>query len=1712
MKKAKTKPLAVIITAMLLAVSVLLCGLSAAAEDTKNGNSKGTSDTVTVTVNYYYYDEETVDHKGTSPYRPFVANMLRYSPAIIEQCPVIPGYKPYSLVEYEDPETGLIDYRYEYTPSVTLNFNKDGEEYNIFYKPANVSYSITLMKQNLTDDGYTPAATLYGTGLTGDVPKEFDEGYVFPFDYSDPTLRGKTLNNAFEGFTLMYYLPEVIAADGNTEFECYYDRNYYHVNFELGDGGFGSAPIYAPYEFTLSNTIVGTPKRPGFLFTGWSPSLEPYVSCDKTYTALWKEQVVPVSIIYKTADLKEEGKETSYSYWNDTNLLLGDNYLLNRTDYSSGQQPRAEDVVVFSRLVDDYKDAKARNYKDADYFEFDLEKTLQMNSCLQQSDKDLNGDGKIDSNDMFFKVNGDESTVITLYYSRKTYNLRFAYARKKLGALVYDYDTKIDTGKQYLLLVENSDKVLSTETDSYSYTSGGKTQKCTGLKTLSISGSTSLVYWHFDRADAEDDTAFYVWTMKDGVKKYLDINVQTTNDQVIRNLELVDETGKSVLHYAPFPKNHDSIMLYKTINGRNWYLNDIRDRHTIAAPSDWLPVTNGNKLKLLNRPDKIPGGTDIYISNRTYDGDDNNYDETGTKSGVTWTIKIKSVPEVTLPEGSRVKKSTYNKNYYDNKGNLKTSYIYYCLSLTAEYGEYIEDTWPADVLEEVYSVSGDPYRFGSWSSPKGSIYRNDHKPDHSNILGYYPTMSSDLMIDYEKNPVPVEHDSEGNEYGPIFYAWWGKNLPDDANIGWHGLEIFYEAIDDDDITSANILNIDMEEIDGKTYIKRDLYLIHCAHNLGTRVDPFMYEGVTIIPSEADGYAQSHNIDGVTGHTTKTVNINGVPTEIIVTKFHYDRKRSPLYFESKGTDIFKVDDIPYGQKLKKVKPEGSDDPVYPNIIAPGKYEFSGWYTSMQFFTDEYKVDWDKITMIDRAMKVYAYWKPKTFTVIFYNDESAYRRNQPLDNGIYHNSYGEKIPKSVMETVENNLHPETIVLPDGTTGNYRMVGWYYIEDGIEHAFDPETMTVPGNLHLYMKWTSEIPTAFTVNYIDTVTKEKIADPTYGYSFVGITKTFNAKVDDELYPLPDGSLKKYYPCVASSSILMKFNHEDNIKNMEYILRGNAPYRVRYVLDNDDGTETPIHEDLNVYRNIKSIVTERFKTIKGYIPKKYYIKLAITVSDEYDDENESDPSKWNPANVITFHYIKDESNMPFHIKYMLEDEENGTETFDGRKYREANYIDDIGKRNDTEYEPVSNYPGYTPVKYQEFVLLGSDRTVPIKTTSINENDSRISFVLDERYQDELVYGKEVHIYYNKKLYPVKISYTFTNSIIADDNPAPLDGETPEQARLRARQEAENAAKTAVSEWFDLMKQIYPDIQGSVDDIVEDTSHVRLTVYRIDPDQKFGSKYTSTAPDLSDNGISISDDTRTKSIIIGDDDPQNIRRNRIDFFYTEINYIMIYYEVVLPSEDGFSVCDDIDRIDGLLSINQQHLQVGKKPSIPSVASDNNIYRFIGWFRDEDCTIPADEHCVSGERKNILLPEHQYANDTYFYAKYDYRRGDLTITAAPESSDSTDPKKMNVFGNEYYEYIVRGKVNPVPNSVEEYNDYIELRVLVKAGTTKTIKSLPIGNYLVEQTKWSWRYRPDSYQKQVRVIENSKPENAANVTFFEKINNTKWLTGQEYYTTK
>ena len=173
----------------------------------------------------------------------------------------------------------------------------------------------------------------------------------------------------YTGFSpLLYDTTTKIAADGSTVVEIYYDRQYYLISLDL-DGGYGAEPIYGRYG---SDVNISDPEKAGYSFEGWEPSLPDTMPVDGgSYKAKWTAGNAKYLVQY----WRENANDDGYSYWEKEEL-----YAVAGTKVSG------------------------TNNKNYEGFEFD------------------HADNGI-------VINGDESTVVNVYYKRKIYSIRF-YERK----------------------------------------------------------------------------------------------------------------------------------------------------------------------------------------------------------------------------------------------------------------------------------------------------------------------------------------------------------------------------------------------------------------------------------------------------------------------------------------------------------------------------------------------------------------------------------------------------------------------------------------------------------------------------------------------------------------------------------------------------------------------------------------------------------------------------------------------------------------------------------------------------------------------------------------------------------------------------------------------------------------------------------------------------------------------------------------------------------------------------------------------------------------------------------------------------------------------------------------------------------------------------------------------------------------------------------
>ncbi len=336
--------------------------------------TKQTRDANGFTVEVKYVFENNVE--VATPYTAYLAAGSDFSTTVT--FPQVQGYLPYlNGVQQNSLELS-------YTPI------DQNHTYTVVYKPTNVDYVIRHYKQNAENDGYTLAEQKKTQGLTNSqVP---DVAHIRKVDDGNGNVT-TVVDPGYEGFYALQYERPLIAADGSTEVEVYYDRYYYLMNFDL-DGGYGVEPIYARYGAPIGN--VGTPTKAGYTFDGWSlngeiatvPGTMP--ATNSTYKALWTEADSSFTVVY---------------------------WLKNADD---------DEYSVFGTKVVDAQTGDA--VTDAVYNSVDYKVYGNANITLDSNMQELVPFIEYEKADASVTVAGDKSSIVNVYYTRKAYTLKFYYA------------------------------------------------------------------------------------------------------------------------------------------------------------------------------------------------------------------------------------------------------------------------------------------------------------------------------------------------------------------------------------------------------------------------------------------------------------------------------------------------------------------------------------------------------------------------------------------------------------------------------------------------------------------------------------------------------------------------------------------------------------------------------------------------------------------------------------------------------------------------------------------------------------------------------------------------------------------------------------------------------------------------------------------------------------------------------------------------------------------------------------------------------------------------------------------------------------------------------------------------------------------------------------------------------------------------------------
>ena len=417
----------------------------------------------------------------------------------------------------------------------------------------------------------------------------------------------------------------------------------------------------------------------------------------------------------------------------------------------------------------------------------------------------------------------------------------------------------------------------------------------------------------------------------------------------------------------------------------------------------------------------------------------------------------------------------------------------------------------------------------------------------------------------------------------------------------------------------------------------------------------------------------HNIKGFEqGDSKPTLPVNGSVTTWRNNYLYYTRKSYSLkFFNYKALVKEKEQTVQYQQPLK-----GFDfTPDYPDSLEPNAYEFAGWFTTPDCY-DGSQVDFSAATMPDSDVTLYAKWAPKTHTVRIFKTADKTEDELIAEQLIPHGSYA-KAPVDI------------------PNGNYVFNGWFYMDGTEKKAFDFNNMPVNRDLDIFAEWSSNTPVLYTVRY-ELEDGTEIAAPTVGSTLAGTSKTFTAKGGTELY---DKYQDGYFPNTNSHTILMNING-GNEYTFIYKPIDNVPYTVKYL---EKGTGKLLHSEKYVAENKKSVVTEKFEQINGYMPDAYQKRLVLSADGE--------------ENVLTFWYTKDDEHAYYIIRHLVQN-------LEGDGYTEYRTIQGPGKIGETITEKPLLITGYT----------------------YNEGKGKASGKLTKD-------GLELVLYYDRNLYSYTVKY-----------------------------------------------------------------------------------------------------------------------------------------------------------------------------------------------------------------------------------------------------------------------------------------------------------------------------------------------------------------------
>lgn len=667
----------------------------------------------------------------------------------------------------------------------------------------------------------------------------------------------------------------------------------------------------------------------------------------------------------------------------------------------------------------------------------------------------------------------------------------------------------------------------------------------------------------------------------------------------------------------------------------------------------------------------------------------------------------------------------------------------------------------------------------------------------------------------------------------------------------------------------------------------------------------------------------------------------------------------------------------------------------------------------------------------------------------NNYLYYTRNSYNLKFYNYNAYVDGKGGSVQYEAPLSGYSFTPDYPAGLEPNaYVFDGWYTTAGCYEGSkADLNTMTMPASdVILYAKWTPKTHTVKT--YLTKVEMDEGKAPTNTWTAVphgtAVTNPPADPVNGQYtfvgwFYISDTGAEKAF------DFSMPVNRDLNLY-AKWSSNTLMSFEVRYELE--DGTE--IAQPFTGSALAGSTKTFNAKTgtqlnkdyQSGYFPKVSSHSITIDIADA-------------SKNKYTFVYVaKDE--VEYTVRYL--DKTTGEPVVvDG-----VTTPDKVVKTRDAVVtETFKQITGYAPDAYQKQLVLAAEG-----------NEIIFWYVKDDAHAPVRV------IHWQQNLegdgYTERQSSTNLNGVIGTE----YSEEPLEIAGFRYNGEESNAKGTLTAEG--LVLNLYYDR-------IEYPYAFRFVEKDSDPEKQLADPVTGTARYqklVTQRAKDIPGYTlvsaENQSINIAIEEGTTAVKNVKTFYYTE-QTVDIKYEVVGP--DG---CGTLN------PYQESQIKVTTGEVVGSTPTANDGFRFVGWYKDKDCTQPVDADWVKDNKltpdktKNYGTAEKPvmgYEAATY-YAKFEWDVADLTITK--QGWENIDEGQSFIFD-------VTG-----PNGYSK-------RVVINGNGSVTIKGLKIGTYTVtEVTDWSWRYTANSKSQSIEL----KPAMSNTVNFTNTRSNGKWLGGDAY----